>query len=489
MTGRSFTRHKGAQAEAPEPAANEGLRPGEILRGGGLPDGRTYLVGEPLPPRWGRLRLQGFERESGAQVELWCAREPGVALPGPLMQLLPLRHRGLQPLLHLCRGPRGHAVAVLGAAAGAPLQAPSRPLSPSQALLVLAPLGRALDALHAAGLCHLELRPEHILVGDGEDELCLGGLGRAQAEGGAALEGRGAPEPGADPPRGDDEGVRTGDSADRLASSALLPISAYLAPEQILPERAGLLHRRTDVYALSALSFHLLAGAPPFGPDGVMATLGAHLAAWRPLCSTYRADLGEAVDAVLQRGFALAPEGRPPSCGELLDDLRAALASAPPPAPSPIPVQPCVLVVAGSAAARRELQGMVAAVSPRNPVLADGGAHAVTLALRYRPQLIVVHQPSLLEPEVLSLCRRLCAEPALSATQLVVQLQQLRGASAQELARLGVSIASGSSPSSSSSQSVPRLVGGHHSESRPLLQMLRRLLLPGGARPPRRPLV
>ena len=57
MTGRSFTRHKGAQAEAPEPAANEGLRPGEILRGGGLPDGRTYLVGEPLLPCWGWLCL------------------------------------------------------------------------------------------------------------------------------------------------------------------------------------------------------------------------------------------------------------------------------------------------------------------------------------------------------------------------------------------------------------------------------------------------
>src|SRR2546428_464358 len=104
--------------------------------------------------------------------------------------------------------------------------------------------------------------------------------------------------------------------------------------------------------------------------------------------------------------------------------------------------------------------------------------HTMTLALGYRPQLVLLHHASLSEQEVLSLSQRLCAEPALYTTQLVVQLQDLQCPSAQELAQLGVTVAAGSSPSSSSSQNIPNPTSGRATESRPLLQMLRRMLLP-----------
>jgi hypothetical protein len=444
------------------------------VSGGTLPRGVGYIVGEALPPRWGLLRWRGSEEASGraVDVELWQA-QAGLSLPAPLRRLATVRHRNLQALLGIGLfqgGGGGDEVAVLEVPPGTPLSLGREALPTPRALFVLEALARALDVLHAAGLCHLELRPEHIYLT--EDSVVLAGLGQVQ--------------PPASPAAG-----HSGEwpRADGTPMIALLTRCAYLAPEQLLPERADQINRRTDVYALSALAFHLLAGAPPFGPDGDMATLGAHLAAWRPLASARRPDLGEAVDAVLQRGLSLEAPLRPPSCGEMIDDLRAALSSMPQPGPAESAGSaPCALVVAGTAAARRELQGLIAAVSPRHVVLADAGEHTKTLALRYRPQVVLLHQPSLPGDRMEALCRELCREPALGQTQVVAVMTQDTGMKAQELAGYGATVAKGAPSSASTATPSTRTwpgQGGRPAERWLLVQLLRRLLSPART-PPRR---
>lgn len=459
-------------------------RPGDVVSGGTLPHGASYVVGEALPPRWGLLRWRGSAVSSGrpVDVELWQA-QASLSLPAPLrrLSLSKVRHRNLQAVLGigtLEQDGDGYEVAVLEAPSGTPLPLGREALPPARALFVLEPLARALDALHAAGLCHLELRPEHVYLTSDERDVVLGGLGQVQ--------------PPASPAAGSSGEWPRSEGTPMIA---LLGRCAYLAPEQLLPERADQINRRTDVYALSALAFHLLTGAPPFGPDGDMATLGAHLAAWRPLASTHRPDLGEAVDAVLQRGLSLESPLRPPSCGEMIDDLRAALSAMPQPGPAESAGSaPCALVVAGTTAARRELQGLIAAVSPRHVVLADAGEHTRTLALRYRPQVVLLHQPSLAEERMEALCRDLCRDPALAQTQVVAVMSQGASARAQELAGYGAMVtqaqaqghAGGHSSASTATSSQTWQTGqsGRTPERWPLVQLLRRLLSP--ARTPSR---
>jgi hypothetical protein len=432
----------------------EGL---SLAPGQALPAGLTITA--PLPPRWGLLRWLG--RDGAQPVEVWTPVGAPRPLPEPLRRLLTVRHPSLQEVRRLLPLPSGHELLVLTSLAHMNALPQQERTLRQPALQVLEPLCRALDALHAAGLCHLELRPEHIFVGG--ERLVLSGLGQVQ------IEGRAPAAPGGEPP----------------GQGTLLPICAYLAPEQILPERSLKVQRRTDVYALSALAFHLLAGVPPFGPDGDMATLGAHLGAWRPRCTSYRPDLSEAVDAVLARGLALDAQQRPPSCLELYEDLRAALAVVPQRSAPPGLTPACALVVAGSAAARRELQGIVSAVSSRHPVLADAGTHARTLALRYRPAVLLVHQPSLPAETVLALCRALSAEASLAATEIVVLLGAEREG-ASELAQLGITVVP-LMTSSSSSPSLPSPLSGRTPDNRPLVQLLRRLLQPASSRSTLRP--
>ena len=67
---------------------------------------------------------------------------------------------------------------------------------------------------------------------------------------------------------------------------------------------------RTDQYALACAAFELLSGEPPFPRDEGMAVLYAHLSEPPPPLTSRRPDLPPAVDEVLARALAKAPEDR-----------------------------------------------------------------------------------------------------------------------------------------------------------------------------------
>jgi hypothetical protein len=151
----------------------------------------------------------------------------------------------------------------------------------------------ALDAAHAKGLVHRDVKPSNVLV-DADDHVYVADLGI-----GRRLE---------ETPRvGEERSVGT---------------PAYLAPEELegLP-----VDGRADVYSLGCLLFECLTGEAPFTRDSRLALAWAHLEEEPPRASARNADLPAAVDGVLARALAKEPAQRYASCGAFMGDAQQAL--------------------------------------------------------------------------------------------------------------------------------------------------------------------
>lgn len=170
------------------------------------------------------------------------------------------------------------------------------PLAPDRAANLVAGIADALDAAHAAGLVHRDVKPANILVSqrDGRERPYLTdfGLTKAVAAGGLTQTGQwmGSPD--------------------------------YAPPEQIQGEPVD---ARADVYALGAVLHHALTNSVPFPRDSQMAKLYAHVHDPAPVPSSLDPRLDPAFDAVIARAMAKRPADRYPSAGDL---GRAALAAA-----------------------------------------------------------------------------------------------------------------------------------------------------------------
>ncbi|MFY9927090.1 MAG: serine/threonine-protein kinase, partial [Streptosporangiaceae bacterium] len=183
------------------------------------------------------------------------------------------------------------------------------PLPFGYAWLVIAQVAAALDAAHANGLIHRDVKPANILL-EADVPAAAGTSGRSDdgVESGHAYLA--------------DFGMSRAFSPDQaIATGQLVGTLDYVAPEQI----EGVdIDGRTDQYSLACTGFELLCGAPPFGQDQGLTLMYAQLYAPAPAASARR-DLPEAVDRVLGRALAKRPADRYPSCGAFADDLRAAL--------------------------------------------------------------------------------------------------------------------------------------------------------------------
>jgi DNA-binding beta-propeller fold protein YncE len=214
------------------------------------------------------------------------------------------------------------------------------PLAPARAIGLVGQVADALDAAHARGLVHRDVKPGNILV-DAADHcyLCDFGLTTRRVDGGTTVTGG-------------------------LAGSL-----DYLAPEQI---RRLEVDGRADQYALACVLYELLAGTPPFRRDSEAQTLWAHLQEEPPPLLAY-----DELDPVLARGLAKEPDARYPSCNAFADDARAALGLG----PSPIAVR----------RRRRRLGGRLLAAGAVVLVLAVAAA---ALALTLRPETALEATPN-----------------------------------------------------------------------------------------------
>ena len=175
------------------------------------------------------------------------------------------------------------------------------PLPLGYAWRIVAQLASALDAAHAHGVIHRDVRPANILL-DGDD------AGGRAAGSHAYLSDFGMSQvfpPGQ---------VITADQAAGMLD--------YLAPEQIEGRAAD---GRTDQYSLACAAFEFVCGMPPFGPDQGQTLMYAQIYADPPAASARRAGIPSAIDSVLATALAKDPAGRYPSCGRFAEELRAAL--------------------------------------------------------------------------------------------------------------------------------------------------------------------
>ena len=165
------------------------------------------------------------------------------------------------------------------------------PLEPARAVRILEQVAGALDAAHARGLVHRDVKPSNVLIDEG-GHVYLADFGLSRYLDDAAL------------PLGPAKSLGTAD---------------YVAPEQIRGEEVD---GRADVYALGCMLYECLAGEPPFRRGTDAATLYAQLEEAPPLVP--------GLEEVLPRALAKEPDGRYATCGELIEDARQALGIAEP---------------------------------------------------------------------------------------------------------------------------------------------------------------
>ncbi len=180
-----------------------------------------------------------------------------------------------------------------------------RPALPAaRALGIVGQVASALDAAHACGLVHRDVKPANMLLG------------------GVADTGR------ADHVYLSDFGIskQLNATSSLTLTGQVLGTLNYLAPEQIEGRQVD---GRADAYALACTAFELLAGSPPFRRDENMAVMWAQLNAAPPRLTSLRPDLPPAVDQVMARALAKAPADRYASCLAFSSALQQACAAAP----------------------------------------------------------------------------------------------------------------------------------------------------------------
>jgi serine/threonine-protein kinase len=197
------------------------------------------------------------------------------------------------------------------------------PLPVDWAWTIIAGVASALDAAHAHGLIHRDVRPANMLL-DTSDQ--ANGAAQPMADGGQPTTG------GPGHVYLSDFGMsRSSPSSEIIAAGQIEPLD-YAAPEQI--ERHDL-DGRADLYSLACAGFELLCGTPPFGQDQGLTLMYAQLYAPAPSAADRRPDLPSAVDAVLATALAKNPADRFPTCGQFAEALRAALGSSDYASPGP----------------------------------------------------------------------------------------------------------------------------------------------------------
>lgn len=168
------------------------------------------------------------------------------------------------------------------------------PLSPPRAVAIVRQIGSALDAAHAAGILHRDVKPENILVSADDFAYLV------------------------------DFGIASATSDEKLTQiGTTVGTAKYMAPERFGDSQVT---HRADIYALACVLYECLTGSPPYTGDQ-LSVIGAHVHQPIPRPSAARPSIPAGFDEVIARGMAKNPDDRYLTCGDLSSAAYAALAA------------------------------------------------------------------------------------------------------------------------------------------------------------------
>jgi class 3 adenylate cyclase len=291
------------EAPAPSAAGEESPAPGPAPAPPGSPEeigGGRYRVAGYLG-QGGRKRVYlcddtstgesvavaVFSTSGMAETVLSRARREAQAMQklGTHPHIVPVRDSGDdagRPWIASAYMPGGALNAVLAASEG-------RRLPVEQALAIAADLCRGLEHAHSRGIVHRDLKPANVWL-DEDGTARLGDFGLAT----------------------------TGPRSRAAMDGMLVGTVAYLPPEQALGRPTD---ARADLYSLGAVIYEALSGQPPFPGDDAVAIVGQHLNAVPVAPSRHNPEVPRALDELVLRLLAKAPDDRPPSAAEALAEI------------------------------------------------------------------------------------------------------------------------------------------------------------------------
>jgi streptogramin lyase len=170
-------------------------------------------------------------------------------------------------------------------------------LDPQVAARIISQVGSALDAAHARGLVHRDVKPANVLIADqgGHYHAYLTDFGLTK---------------------------QVSSQSGLTKTGMMVGTVDYIAPEQL---QGSTIDARADVYALGCVLYEALTGQVPYPRDSEPAKMWAHMGEPPPAPRSIAPDLPAPLDEVVARAMAKEPDARFPSAGDL---GRAALAGA-----------------------------------------------------------------------------------------------------------------------------------------------------------------
>ena len=165
-------------------------------------------------------------------------------------------------------------------------------LSPQRSAEITLDVASALECAHDGGVVHRDITANNVLISPSRTKVADFGIAHLTSH------------------NGDYTTARNG---------VIVGTAAYLSPEQA---RGGRVDERSDIYSLGIVLYEMLTGKVPFTGDTSAATAYMHILQQVVPPSLVNPEIPAALEAILLRTLAKAPEDRYQSAGELASDLR-----------------------------------------------------------------------------------------------------------------------------------------------------------------------